>query len=267
MALGVWQSEFTSAARTARSARRTTSAYSRTNSRLVGLPSSYETKKPPAWAGGSLAYTVGFSLPADLEVGSTTRGAVAGVTGRDQLDPKRILVLEVRVVAGRAQRIQAGLLRTRGCGGESRQLEDYPRAAIQLRHGEVHVRPFGGHLDLGTGSYAARGYGVLLAIAAENDRRLSRRSCTGTASTALTTATASSARSTRCAWAARTALTTAACSNGRCGRCALTGRSRRNGTSAGATTASSCACTGRTSGSATTARRAASTASTSSGVA
>src|SRR5262245_65726099 len=102
-----------------------------------------QTKKPPACAGGFFVYASGFSLPADLEVGSTTRGAVAGVTGRDQLDPERILVLEVRGVAGRAQRIQAGLLSTRGCGVESRQLEDYPRAAIQLRHGGVRGASFG----------------------------------------------------------------------------------------------------------------------------
>src|SRR5262245_16176975 len=95
-----------------------------------------KTKKPPACAGGFFVHTVGFSLPADLGGGSTTRGAVAGVTGGDQLDPERIAVLVVRGIHGRAQRIQAGLLRTRGCGVESRQLEDYPRAAIQFRHRE-----------------------------------------------------------------------------------------------------------------------------------
>ena len=66
--------------------------------------------------------------------------------------------------------------RTRGCGGESRQLEDHPRAGIHFRQGEGHGRPFGGHLDLGTGSYVARGLGVLPAIAAENDWRLRRSS-------------------------------------------------------------------------------------------
>ena len=63
-------------------------------------------------------------LPADLEAGSTTRGAVAGVTAGDNLHPERILALVVRGGAGLAQRIQAVLRRTRGCGGESRQLED-----------------------------------------------------------------------------------------------------------------------------------------------
>ena len=86
-----------------------------------------ETKKPP-WAGGSSAHTAGFSLPAHLEASSATRaganGAASTVTVGDHLDPKCILVLEVRRVAGLAQRIQAALLRTRGCGGEPRQLED-----------------------------------------------------------------------------------------------------------------------------------------------
>src|SRR5688500_7472069 len=121
----------------------------------------------------------GSSLPGDLDAGSTTRGAVAGVTAGDNLDPERILALVVRGVAGLAQRVQAALRRARGCSGESRELEDHPRAAIQFIHGEGQVRPFGGHLDLGTGSYVgAPGYGELFAIAAEYNwrrRRSSRR--------------------------------------------------------------------------------------------
>src|SRR5262249_18183631 len=140
-------------------------------------------QKSPRLAPGALAYPAGFSLPADLEAGSTTRGAVAGVTVGDQLDPERILALVVRSVAGLTQRIQAVLRRTRRCRGESRQLKDHPRAAIQFRHGEGQVRPFGGHLDLSTGPYVARGYGVFLAIAAENDWRLSRSRSGAAAST------------------------------------------------------------------------------------
>src|SRR6185369_7571346 len=131
--------------------------------------------------------------------------------------PERILALVVRGVAGLTQRIQAVLRRTRGCGGESRQLKDHPRAAIQFRHGEGHVRPFGGHLDLGTGSYAARGYGVLLAIAAENDWRLSR-SCSSTAATSTRSASSSSR-----ATSARSA---------RSGSRALSARSARSGSRA-----------------------------------
>src|SRR6185436_20973877 len=117
------------------------------------------------------------SLPADLDACSTTRGAVAGVTVGDHLDPECILVLEVRGGAGLAQCIQAVLLRTRGCSGESRELKDHPRAAIEFRYGEGHGRPFGCHLDLGTGSYVgAPGYGELPAIAAEYDWRLRRSS-------------------------------------------------------------------------------------------
>src|SRR5437660_12776345 len=47
-------------------------------------------QKPPACA-GALAQAAGFSLPADLEAGSTTRGAGAAVTAGDNLDPECIL--------------------------------------------------------------------------------------------------------------------------------------------------------------------------------
>src|SRR6187431_505890 len=86
-------------------------------------------KRAPRLAPGARAQTTGCSLPADLEAASTTRGAGAGVTAGDNLDPERILALVVRGGAGLAQCIQAVLLRTRGCGGESRQLKDHPRAA------------------------------------------------------------------------------------------------------------------------------------------
>src|SRR5918993_4385594 len=123
-------------------------------------------------------------LSADLEAGSTTRGAAAGVTGRDKLDPERILALVIGGGAGLAQRIQAVLRRTRGCGGESGQLEDHPRAAIQFRHGEVHGGPFRFRLDLGTGSDGGGpGYAELLAIAAENNWRLGRCSRTSGSTT------------------------------------------------------------------------------------
>src|SRR5262245_3824690 len=74
------------------------------------------------WAGGSCAHTAGFSLPANLQAGSATRsGATRTAAIGDHLDPEGILVLEVRGVAGLAQRIEAALLRTRGCGGEALQ--------------------------------------------------------------------------------------------------------------------------------------------------
>src|SRR5688572_18403114 len=151
---------------------------------------------PPASKPGALAHAAGCSLPADLEGGSTTKAEGAAVRG-DHLDPQCILVLEVRGVAGLAQRIQAGLLRTRGCRVEARQLEDHPGALVQLRQPEVHGRPFGSQLDLGTGSYVrSPDDGVVLAIAAENHRRLGRRcteaagsgsACTGTTSTRTST--------------------------------------------------------------------------------
>ena len=95
----------------------------------------YETKSPRP-APGALAHTTGSSLPADLEAGSATgaavRAAAKDVTAGDKLDPKRTVAFVVRGGAGLAKCIQAALLRTRGCGGESRQLEDHPRAAYPV---------------------------------------------------------------------------------------------------------------------------------------
>src|SRR5688500_8514238 len=170
-------------------------------------------EKAPALGRGLFLKAAGCSLPADLEAGSTTRPAANGATSTvavgDHLDPQCILGLEVRRVACLAQSIQAALLRTRGCGGEPRQLEDHPRAGIHFRQGEGQVRPFGGHLDLGTGSYVARGLSVVPAIAAQNDGRLSRSS-TGTAGSrarcARTTSTWCST-STTCCYCARTGTT------------------------------------------------------------
>src|ERR1043166_8751327 len=139
------------------------------------------------------------TLPADLDAGSTTGGAGAGVTVGDNLDPERVLVLVVRRGAGLAQRVQAVLRRTRRCCGESRKLEDHPRAAIEFIQGERQRRPFGGHLDLGTGSYVgAPGYSEVLAIAAENDWRL-RRSGRSPESTTRCATTGSGARTGSCA--------------------------------------------------------------------
>src|SRR5215467_6260511 len=164
-------------------------------------------QKSPRPAPGALAHTTGFSLPAELEAGSTTRAAVIStVTVGDHLDPECILALVVRGVAGLAQRIQAVLRRTRGCGGESRQLKDHPRAGIQFRQGEGHGRPFGGHFDLGAGSHVGARYVVLLAIAAENDWRLSR--CTGTASTESTGTTTTTRSRARTASASSSAAAT-----------------------------------------------------------
>src|SRR5688572_33230957 len=70
---------------------------------------------PRLRARGLLAYGGGCSLPIDLD-GRTTTKADGAAVRRDHLDPQCILVLEVRGVAGLAQRIQARLLRTRGCG-------------------------------------------------------------------------------------------------------------------------------------------------------
>src|SRR5580700_11901183 len=174
----------------------------------------YETKSPRP-APGAHAQTAGFSLPVDLEAGSATwaavRAAAQDVTGGDKLDPERTVAFVVRGGTGLAKCIQAALLRTRRCRGESRQLEDHPRAAIQFLHAEGQGRPFGGHLDLGTRSYVGfSGDGEILAIAAENDWR--PRRCSGaqdpvSGANETTEATPASARTASYRSAASTAGT------------------------------------------------------------
>src|SRR6516225_6119911 len=157
----------------------------------------YEVKEPPGHSRGLMLVQQGCCLPAGLEAGSATRAAVRAaakdVTRGDKLDPKRTVAFVVRGGTGLAECIQAALLRTRRCSGESRQLEDHPRAAIQFLHAEGQGRPFGGHLDLGTRSYVGfSGDGKILAIAAENDWRLRR--CTGTSGSTTRSTTTGGAR-------------------------------------------------------------------------
>ena len=134
------------------------------------------SKRAPGHSRGLLLVQQGCCLPAGLEADSATRAvsraAAKDVTGGDKLDPKRTVALVVRGGVGLAQRIQAVLRRTRGCGGESRQLEHHPRTGIQFRHAEGQGRPFGGYLVLGARAYVGCTVGgELLAIAAENDWR------------------------------------------------------------------------------------------------
>src|SRR5262249_21838287 len=139
----------------------------------------YTEKKPPAVSRGLLLVQQG-CLPTGLEAGSATRAvsraATKDVTAGDKLDPKRTVALVVRGGVGLAQRIQAVLRRTRGCGGESRQLEHHPRTGIQFRHAEGQGRPFGGYLVLGARSYVGcTSDREFLAVEAENGYRLRRR--------------------------------------------------------------------------------------------
>jgi hypothetical protein len=139
-----------------------------TKQKAPGLGFKVETR-------GLLLVQQGCFLPAGLEAGSATsapvRAAAKDVTAGDKLDPKRTIAF-VGGGTGLAKCIQAALLRTRRCSGESRQLEDHPRAAIQFLHAEGQGRPFGGHLDLGARSHVGfSGDRQFLAIAAENDWR------------------------------------------------------------------------------------------------
>src|SRR6185503_6362258 len=97
------------------------------------------------------------------------------------------------------------------------QLENDPRAAIQFRHVERQRRPFGGHLDLGARSYVGGGDRVLLAVAGENDGRLSRSS----------TEAARAAGAAGAAWTGAGAGTTRTT-----GRCTRSSESTRTGTCA-----------------------------------
>src|SRR5262249_56004545 len=104
---------------------------------------------------------------------AAVRAAAKDVTGGDKLNPKRTVALVVRGGVGLAQRIEAVLRSTRGCGGESRQLEHHPRTGIQFRHAEGQGRPFGGYLELSAGSYVGcTGDGEILAAEAENGQPL-----------------------------------------------------------------------------------------------
>src|SRR5580698_253906 len=176
----------------------------------------YQTKSPRRCR-GLLLVQQGCCLPAGLEAGSATRAALRAaakdVTARDKLDPKRTVAFVVRGGTGLTKCIQAALLGTRRCGGESRQLEDHPRAAIQFLHAEGQGRPFGGHLDLGARSHVGfSGDGKFLAIAAENDWR--PRRCSGaqdpvSGANETTEATPASARTASYRSAASTAGTSA----------------------------------------------------------
>src|SRR5688572_21734533 len=143
-------------------------------------------KKSPRAQPEALA-RAGYSLPAGLEVGSPTSTAGRGakdVTARNKLDPQRTVALVVRGGVGLAQRVQAVLRRTRGCRGETRQLEHHPRTGIQFRHAERQVRPFGGDLVLRARSdVGCPVCGELLAIAAEHDWRPLRCSVTSDSTT------------------------------------------------------------------------------------
>src|SRR5437667_3094413 len=139
------------------------------------------SKRAPGHSRGLLLVQQGCCLPAGLEAGSATRAAVRAaakdVTGGDKLDPKRTVAFVVRGRAGLAKCIQAALLRTRRCGGESRQLEHHPRTGIQFRHAEGEGRPFGGYLVLGARSdVGCTGDGEILAVEVENGYRLRRLS-------------------------------------------------------------------------------------------
>ena len=58
-------------------------------------------------------------LPGDLDAVSGTRATATNVTGGDHFDPQGTVAVAVRGGGGIAKCIQAALLGTRRCGGES----------------------------------------------------------------------------------------------------------------------------------------------------
>ena len=86
------------------------------------LPESDRNRKSPRPAPRALPHTARFSLPADLDTGSSSAATTgtSAATVRDKLYPKCAFSAVVRGAAGAAQCFQAGLCRARGCGGVSR---------------------------------------------------------------------------------------------------------------------------------------------------
>src|SRR5688572_7586930 len=110
----------------------------------------------------------------------------------DQFDPEGIPAPEIRRRVRRAQCVHAGLFRSGGCFGETRQLKYDPCPLVHFGQTERDLLSFGLHQDLGAGTHSALVAGDLevLAIAAQDDWLLG-------SSTAASTATARGSRRRR----------------------------------------------------------------------
>ena len=83
----------------------------------------HPTTKSPRPAPRAFAFTVSFSLLADLDsapAATATTATTCGAAGRDNLDPKCVFAFVVRGAGCAAQCIEAVLCCARRCGGESR---------------------------------------------------------------------------------------------------------------------------------------------------
>src|SRR5687767_13242544 len=110
----------------------------------------------------------------------------------DQFDPEGIPAPEIRRRVRLAQCVHAGLFRSGGCFGETRQLKYDPCPLVHFGQTERDLLSFGLHQDLGAGTHSALVAGDLevLAIAAQDDWLLG-------SSTAASTATARGSRRRR----------------------------------------------------------------------
>src|SRR4030095_14408628 len=163
-------------------------------------------KKPPACAEGFVSVAKEI-LSADRYTGLQIRWTNNRQRrlGHDQFDPEGIPAPEIRRRVRLAQFVHAGMLRSGGCFGETRQLKHDPCPLVHFGQTERDFLSFGLHQDLGAGTHSALVAGDLevLAIAAEHNGLLSSSS----------TAAASAAASSRSSRSSRNS----AASCGRCG--------------------------------------------------
>src|SRR3954470_15909879 len=90
--------------------------------------------------------------------------------GRDQFDPEGIPAPEIRRRVRLAQCLHAGLFRSGGCFGETRQLKDDPRPLVHFGQTERDFLSFGLHQDLGAGTHSALVAGDFEFLAISNKR-------------------------------------------------------------------------------------------------
>src|SRR5688572_12835726 len=130
------------------------------------------TKKPPACAGGFVQFAKQI-LSADRYTGLQIRWTNNRQRRlrHDQFDPEGIPAPEIRRRARLAQCVHAGLFRSGGCVGETRQLKYDPCPLVHFGQTERDLLSFGLHQDLGAGTHSALVAGDLevLAIAAQDD--------------------------------------------------------------------------------------------------
>src|SRR5690606_4177570 len=179
-----------------------------------------------------------FDAPRRAAEATPARATTTGTSGRsggDHLHPQRILRLVEGGGVGLAQGVHAAHFRARSGLGEARQLEDHPRAGVQLADADGQRRPLGRHLDLGASHHRGfTGRGELLALAAEDHRRLGRsaRAAPRTGCTTESTETTGAGRRTARS-GGRTSRRTGGAKSARATR-ARSGSGRRSAGSTGA---------------------------------